>query len=249
MTFKDLFSERASYYSRYRPDYPEALFTWISGVVSDHRTVWDCATGNGQAAKGLARFFGRVIATDASADQIGHAEPDPKIEYRVANASQSGLHDSSVDMVTVAQALHWFDLDSFYAEARRVLRPGGAVVIWGYGDPFLDSVELDRILNDFNRGKLEEYWMPERNIVLDGYSTIPFPFREIETPSMNIERHWTLDDLIGYMRTWSATANYIRQTQTDPIPDVESSLAEQWGGKENRRLVRWPLHIRAGYAD
>ena len=249
MTFRDLFSERARLYSKYRPEYPEALFEWIAGLIPDHETVWDCATGSGQAAKGLARHFDRVIATDASAEQIAEAEPDPKIEYRVADSSSSHLPDHSVDMVTVAQALHWLDLDAFYTEARRVVKPGGAVVIWGYGDPVLETEPLQKILHGFNRGTLEEFWMPERLMLLEGYAKVPFPFREIETPQMNLKREWTLSELAGYLRTWSATANYVKQKHLDPIPEVESRLAEHWGENERRRPVRWPLHIRAGYAD
>jgi SAM-dependent methyltransferase len=249
MTFKDLFSDRAKLYSKYRPEYPDALFEWVSGVVPNHKAVWDCATGSGQAAKGLAKYFDRVIATDASAEQIAQAEQSPKIEYRVADASDSGLPDHSVDMVTVAQALHWFDLDTIYSEAKLVVRPGGALVVWGYGDPVLDSEPLEKILHTYNRGTIEEYWMPERQIILDGLKTVPFPFREIETPGMHLEKDWSLPDLIGYVRTWSATANYIKQTKSDPVPAIESALAEHWGGNENRRLGRWPLHIRAGYAD
>ncbi len=249
MVFKDHFSDRAKLYSQYRPEYPEALFQWASSLVPDHKTVWDCATGNGQAAKGLARHFDLVIATDASAEQISHAEPDPRIEFRVATADASGLPDRSVDMVTAAQALHWLDLDSFYAEVRRVLKPGMAIVIWGYGDPVLEIEPLQKILQGFNRGTLEEYWRPERLTLLERYANVPFPFREIPTPEMNLEREWTLAEFTGYLRTWSATANYIKQTKADPIPDVESALAGDWGANERRRFIRWPLHIRAGYAD
>jgi SAM-dependent methyltransferase len=249
MIFRDLFSDRARLYSKYRPEYPDSLFEWVAGLVPNHKSVWDCATGSGQAAKGLARFFEHVIATDASAEQIAQAEPNPKIEYRIADSSSSGLADHSVDMVTVAQALHWLDLDAFYAEARRVVRPGGAVVIWGYGDPILETESLQKILHAFNRGTIEEFWMPERMILLERYAKVPFPFREVETPEMDLEREWTLPELAGYLRTWSATANYVKQKLVDPIPELESKLAEYWGKSERRRLVRWPLHIRAGYAD
>ncbi|MEO7368351.1 MAG: methyltransferase domain-containing protein [Gemmatimonadaceae bacterium] len=247
MTFRDLFSERASIYARFRPAYPAELFDWLRGLVERHDAVWDCATGNGQAARGLAGIFSRVVATDASAEQIEQASPEDSIEYRVADASDSGLPDQSVDMVTVAQALHWINRDTFYAEVRRVLKSDGAVVIWGYGDPVMETEPLEQIVNAYNRGTVEDYWMPERTILLDRYANVPFPFREIETPALTLERQWTLSELIGYLRTWSATANYIKKTGTDPIPGVEAELAEHWGGKENRRLVKWPLHIRAGY--
>ncbi|MEP6507788.1 MAG: class I SAM-dependent methyltransferase [Gemmatimonadales bacterium] len=247
MTFRDLFSERARIYAQFRPEYPAELFDWLRGLVDQHDVVWDCATGSGQAARGLAGIFSRVVATDASAEQIKEASPEDCIEYRVADASDSGLPDQSVNMVTVAQALHWFDLDTFYAEVRRVLAPDGALVIWGYGDPVMETEPLEQIVNAYNRGTVEDYWMPERTILLERYANVTFPFREIETPALTLERQWTLSELIGYLRTWSATANYIKKTETDPIPAVEAELAERWGGKENRLLVRWPLHIRAGY--
>lgn len=247
MTFTDLFSERAAIYAQFRPEYPGEIFDWLRGLVYRHDAVWDCATGNGQAAKALVGIFSRVIATDANAEQIAHAVPVDGIEYRVADASDSGLPNQSVNMVTVAQALHWLDLDAFYAEARRVLTPDGALVIWGYGDPVMETEALDLIVNAYNRGTIEDYWMPERTILLERYANVTFPFREIETPTLTLERRWTLWELVGYLRTWSATANYIKKTGTDPIPAVEAKLAEHWGGTENRRLVRWPLHIRAGY--
>jgi ubiquinone/menaquinone biosynthesis C-methylase UbiE len=247
MKFTDMFSERARMYSQYRPDYLAELFSWIATVTKRHAAVWDCATGNGQAARDLARIFDRVIATDASAEQIANAEPGERIEYRVANASASGLPDASVSMVTVAQALHWLDLESFYAEVNRVLEPGGAIVIWGYGDPVVETESLQDIVHNLNRGTLEKYWTPQRQTLLEEYANIPFPFREITTPRMNLECHWTLSELSGYMRTWSATGNYAKANGLNPVDAVEAMLAKHWGESERRRSIKWPLYIRAGY--
>jgi SAM-dependent methyltransferase len=247
MTFTDLFSERARMYSRYRPDYPPELFSWIGTLTERHDTAWDCATGNGQAARHLTRIFDKVIATDASAEQIRNAVAGERIEYRVANASESGLPDASMSMVTVAQALHWLDLDSFYAEVKRVLEPGGAIVIWGYGDPVMETESLERIVHELNRGTLEKYWTPQRQTLLEEYANVPFPFAEIPAPKLRLERNWTLAELTGYMRTWSATANYVKANDLDPVDAVEAMLVEDWGDAERRRLIRWPLYIRAGY--
>ena len=247
MEFKDHFSARAVLYSQYRPRYPDELFTWIRGLCRRHELVWDCATGSGQAAVGLAKVFDRVIATDASEKQISMADPHPSIEYRVATAYDSGLEDSSLDAVTVAQAIHWFDYDRFYSEARRVLRPSGLVAVWGYGDPVIDDVRLDRIVHDYNRGTIESYWRPERDIILSGLRTIPFPFAEVDAPSFTMERAWTLAELAGYMRTWSATAAFVEAHGIDPIIEVERSLAEYWGEAGSIHRIRWPLHVRAGY--
>ena len=244
MEFKDHFSGRARLYSQYRPRYPDELFEWLGSVSPGHVVVWDCATGSGQAAVGLAKIFDRVIATDASEKQIAMAEPHPSIEYRIATAYQSGLPHESVDAVTVAQAIHWFDHDAFYDEARRVLRPHGLIAVWGYGDPVIGDTRLNQIVHDYNRGTVESYWRPERDLILAGLRTIPFPFDEIRSPEFTMTRDWTLEELCGYMRTWSATAAFAEVIGIDPVSEVEIELSKHWG-HETRR-VSWPLYVRAG---
>ena len=245
MDFKDHFSDRAQLYSQFRPTYPDALFEWISGLVARHELAWDCATGNGQAAVGLAGHFERVIATDASEKQISMASPHASVDYRIANASASGLETESVDVVTVAQAIHWLDHAQFYNEARRVMRRDAAIVVWGYGDPVIDDPKIDAVVHAYNRGTIEQYWKPERDLILAGLRTIPFPFREVQAPEFVMEREWTLAELSGYMRTWSATAAYITAHGVDPVAAVEESLSRSWG--EGTHSIQWPLYVRAGY--
>ena len=167
----------------------------------------------------------------------------------MARAESSGLPDTSVDLVTVAQALHWLDTELFFNEAKRVLAPGGAIAVWGYGDPVLDTPELQQILHQFNRGTIESYWLPERQLVLDGYSTIPFPFDEIAVPRFTLSRELTLPALIGYVRTWSATARYIAENGTAALDHLEIDLARHWGDPETARVVEAPLSLRAGYLN
>lgn len=245
MEFKDHFSDRAELYSQFRPTYPDALFEWISTLVRRHELAWDCATGNGQAAAGLASHFERVIATDASEKQISMAAAHASIDYRIATASESGLADESVDVVTVAQAIHWLDHAQFYDEARRVMQRDAAIVIWAYGDPVIDDANIDAIVHAYNRGTIEQYWKPERNLILAGLRTIPFPFLEVRAPEFLMERSWTLRELAGYMRTWSATAAYSAEHGGDPVGVVENSLLRLWGS--GTHVVRWPLYVRAGY--
>ena len=209
----------------------------------------DCATGNGQAARGLADHFARVIATDASPKQISNARLHPRIEYRVAPADSSGLPDASVDLVTVAQGLHWLEHERFFAEARRVLRSEGAIAVWGYGDPILDTPELEQTLHHFNRVTIESCWLPERQLLLDGYSTIDFTFREIETPAFTLDREITLAQLMGYVRSWSATARFVEQNGLAEVEKLEKDLSRNWGDPEQTRLVRAPLFLRAGYVN
>ena len=246
MIFKDHFSERASLYAAYRPLYPQALFEFVARLTPDHKLALDCGTGNGQAAIGLAAHFDRVIATDPSAEQIKNASAHPKVEYRIARADSSGLPTRSVNLVTAAQALHWFDSERFFGEVKRVLVADGALAVWGYGDPVLDTTLLEETLYSFNRDTLGSYWSPERKLLLDGYRTIPFPFAEVAAPSLELKMHWTLPELAGYLRTWSATANYLGEHGTDPVTKVEKTLATHWGDPRVARIIRWPLYIRAG---
>jgi len=150
-------------------------------------------------------------------------------------------------MVTVAQALHWFDANSFFREAKRVLAPGGAIAVWGYGDPVLDTPELHRMLHDFNRGTIESFWLPERRLLLDGYATLPFPFEEVPAPTLTLTRRCTLAELIGYVRSWSATARYVAEHGTAGLEALESELARHWGDPEHTRCVEAPMYLRAGY--
>ena len=246
MKFKDHFSDRAALYAAYRPRYPESLFEFVAGLTRQHRVALDYGTGNGQAAVGLVPHFDRVIATDPSAEQLKNATQHERIEYRVGRAESSGQAARSVDLVTAAQALHWFDATAFFAEAKRVLVKDGAIAIWGYGDPMLDSPALDNTLHAFNRGVLEQYWFPERKLLLDGYRAIPFPFDEVTVPRLELEKRWNLAELAGYLRTWSSTARYVTEHGIDPVITVENSLATDWGDPGAPRLIRWPLHIRAG---
>lgn len=245
MAFKDHFSGHAALYSRYRPTYPAPLFDFLAGAAPSRALAWDCATGGGQAAVALAEKFDRVIATDASAQQIGEAKRHPKIEYRVAPAEAGGLEASSVDLLTVAQALHWFDLARFYAEAKRALKPGGVLAIWSYN---LLSItpELDGLVNHFYHEIVGPYWPPERKLVEQGYRGIAFPFAEISAPEFAMGAGWTLGDFAGYLGTWSSVRRYMEANKGDPVAALLPSLRESWGEPEKIRRVSWPLELRAG---
>lgn len=246
MKFKDHFSKRAAQYAEFRPHYPKSLFSYLATLCSQHEVALDCGTGNGQAAVEIAEHFAQVIATDPSAAQILKATQRRNVEYKVARAEESGLPANSVDLVTAAQALHWFDAADFFVEAIRVLKRDGAIAIWGYGDPVLDTPRLQEMLHEFNRGTLEDYWSPERQILLDGYNTIDFPFLELTSPEFELRATWTFDRLIGYLRTWSSTARYVEEHGVDPVAALEPTLAAEWGDLAGTRLVRWPIYLRAG---
>jgi len=244
--FKDYFSASAAEYATFRPKYPAALFDFVASLPERRRAVWDCATGNGQAAVPLAERFERVVATDASAEQLAHATAHPRVSYGVALADASGLDDASVDLVTVAQALHWLPLDRFSAEVRRVVVPGGALAVWCYTRPVLEG-ELDPILLRYYSGTCGPYWAPDRKLVDQGYEGIPLPIDEVGAPPLDIESHLTLAEFGGYVRTWSATQKLAKAIGRDPVVDVEEELWPHWSAAgEERRLVRWPIRVRAG---
>ena len=209
------------------------------------RVVWDCGTGNGQAAKDLARYFDRVIATDASAAQLSNAIPVRNVEYRVAKAESSGLADRSVDATTVAQALHWFELEPFYAEVRRVTVPGGILAAWSYGSASAGE-DIESLLRGLEDGTLAGYWDDRRRLVDEGYRTVAFPFPEIATPVMQLRKEWTLSQLGGYLRSWSAVAKFVQERGQDPVAPVLEQLGKHWGSPDRTRTVTWPLAIRVG---
>lgn len=243
--FKDYFSAYAAEYATFRPRYPAEVFDFVASIAERRGTAWDCATGSGQAAVPLADRFNRVIATDASAEQIAHATPQSRVEYRVALADASGLDSASVDLVTVAQALHWLPFEPFFAEVRRVIAPGGALAIWCYTRPELAN-DLDGMLLDFYSGRCGPYWSPERALVDSGYSSVAIPIDELNAPPMYIEARLTLAEFGGYLRTWSAVRKLASAIGRDPVIEVEEAMRPNWSEDGDRRLVRWPLIVRAG---
>jgi ubiquinone/menaquinone biosynthesis C-methylase UbiE len=244
--FQDHFSSVASRYAGFRPHYPAALFNHLATLAPKTSTVWDCACGTGQATTDLAARFDRVIGTDASREQIASATPHARIEYRVATCEQSGLPDKSVDLITVAQALHWFDFERFYAEAKRVLTADGVLAVWSYGVNLVEGDAINQIVQHFYSETVGPYWPPERKLVEAGYRTIPFPFAEIQSPSFRMEAHWTLEQLLGYFGTWSATSRYIKATGRNPLEPLAADLRRVWGDTNQPRQITWPLSVRIG---
>ncbi|HEX5041351.1 MAG TPA: class I SAM-dependent methyltransferase [Candidatus Polarisedimenticolaceae bacterium] len=246
MSGPDTFGPRASAYAAFRPDYPQALIAFVASLAPARRLAWDCATGSGQAAAALAEHFEEVVATDLSDRQLEQARPHPRVRYRRAAAEKSGLPDSCADLVTVAQALHWFDLPRFYAEVTRVLVPGGALAVWTYGEPEFPDPRLTELVRRFDLETLDVWWQPGREHIRDGYRQLPFPFPEAKAPAFVLERRWTRGELVGYLRSWSAVATATEASGKDPVVAFEPELAAVWGSPERRQLVRWPLTVRAG---
>jgi hypothetical protein len=242
--FQDHFSIAAHEYDRHRPRYPHELIDFLASVAPGQALAWDCATGTGQAAVALAARFECIVATDASAAQVDNAVAHPRVRYAVARAEASALADHSVDLVTVAQALHWLDLDAFYAELHRVARPRAVFAAWTYSLADADP-DVDPLVAAFYQ-EMGPWWPPERVHVEDGYRSLPFPFEPIVAPVFEIRAAWPLERLLGYFSTWSAVNRYRRERGSDPLSELRARLARVWGDPTRARPVRWPLHLRVG---
>lgn len=254
MSFADHFSPIAAAYATHRPRYPLALARWLASIAPARGVAWEAGCGSGQLSVLLGDCFARVEATDASAAQLAHATPHPHVHYRVAPAEASGLpsaHDGlGVHLAVAAQAAHWFDLERYYAEVRRVVQPGGAVALVGYGLSAI-TPEVDAVVQRLYAGALGAFWTPERRHVETGYRSLPFPFPEVDPPALEMAAEWTLADLLGYVDTWSALRGFERSMGSDALAQLRADFAAEagaaWGDAMARRAVRWPIAIRAGH--
>lgn len=244
--FKDNFSTQSAAYAAHRPHYPDTLFRYLLGECRDHKLAWDAGSGNGQAAQKLALHFDRVYATDASSAQIVNATPLTNISYAVANEQAPALKRHSVDLITVAQALHWFDLNVFYAEAERVLKRYGVIACWSY-KLFRINPEVDLEINRLYTDILGSFWDPERRLVDTGYRTLSFPFRELRIPRFEMKSSWNFENMLGFLGSWSAVSHYKKREGGDPIVENTKRLKAAWGDPQEMKEVSWPLSIRVGH--
>ena len=244
MTFKDHFSKQAADYAIFRPGYPQELFVYLGSVAPSRQLAWDCATGNGQAAVGLAAVFDRVMATDASEKQIANAQQHERVEYGVAPAENSGIQSETIDLVMVAQALHWLNLDRFYAEARRLLKHDGILAASAYNLLKIEPA-IDEVVNRYYYDVVGPFWPPERKL-FENFADLPFPFHEIAPPKFEMKAQWSLDHLLGYLGTWSATQRSIAATGADPLQEISDQLRDAWGPPEQIRKAVGPLTLRIG---
>lgn len=240
-----LFSRQADAYRASRPTYDPQLFAWLASLAPRTDLVWDCGCGSGQASADLARYFQRVVATDVNPAPLARAIPAPNIEYRCEPAETTSLASGSVDLTVVAQALHWFKLDGFCAEVRRVSRPGALLAALTYNLMETDPA-LDALVHTLYHDVLGQYWAAERKHVESSYRTLAFPFQRIPTPAMTLRANWNLTRFLGYLESWSALTTYRQRTGTDPLKALKSELARCWGDPEQIKTIHWPLTILLG---
>jgi ubiquinone/menaquinone biosynthesis C-methylase UbiE len=243
--FKDHFSKQSEIYAQSRPQYPDELFEYLASLSPSRKLAWDAGTGNGQAALSLVKYFDKVIATDASKEQIKNAFLNEKIEYKVATAEESGLESNSIDLITVATAIHWFNHDLFYPEVKRILKPGGIIAAWCYAFS-KTNVSIDAIIHHFATETIKDYWPPERKFVWNNYADLPFPFEIIETPKFYCRVNWNFNQMINYLNSWSSTQKYISVNNSNPIELIITELKNEWGEPNDIRETSWELGLRVG---
>jgi ubiquinone/menaquinone biosynthesis C-methylase UbiE len=241
---KDNFSTQSALYAQYRPSYPPILFEYLVSIVSNKNTAWDCGTGNGQSAAALSKYFKKIIAADISSKQIDNAEKAPNIFYSVQPSEHTNIESNSVDLVTVAQAIHWFNFEKFYTEVKRVATQHAFIAVWAYSLLKIDET-IDQLIRDHHFNFLGSYWDTERKYVDDEYKSIPFPFEKINTPQFFIEKYWSLEELEGYLNTWSALQKFIGIKNYNPVPSLINSIKSHWVAEEKRKII-FPIHLLLG---
>jgi len=239
---KDNFSTRSREYSKYRPKYPDGVFKFIKDHLNGCEAAWDCGTGNGQVAIELAKFFSSVEATDISGNQLKNAVKKNNIHYTLQPAEKTNFNSARFDLIISAQAVHWFDFERFFAEVNRCIRPDGIIVLLGYG-LFYSNNDTNQIIREFYNDTIGPYWDPERSHLDENYRTIPFPFEETDTPGFEQRYQWSIEHLLGYLRTWSAVKHYENKNNLDPVSIIEQRLREAFG---NSNEVVFPIIFRMG---
>ena len=241
---KDLFSSQSDQYLKYRPDYPKEFFEYLNSLVPKKKCAWDCGTGNGQVASVLSKNFDYVFGTDISSEQIRNSVKKDNIFYSVQPAEKTNFSDTIFDVIVVAQAIHWFDFDRFYEEVRRTSKKNAIICVVGYARLQV-SPEIDPFVTDFYESTIGKYWAPERKYIDHNYKTIPFPFSEIETPTFENRLTWSLDHFIGYINTWSAVKEFIRQNGYNPVDQLREKIKMFWNIGESKKVC-FPILLRVG---
>lgn len=244
---KDNFSAQSKNYAAFRPKLPDEVYAFIFQHINNFDLAWDVGTGNGQTAVQLAKMFKQVFATDISENQLAHAEQKANIVYKKEAAEHSSLQNTSVDLITIAQAIHWFNIEEFYKEVKRVAKPNAVIAAFTYSLLEVTDVKINELIQNFYWKETQPYWDAERKLVDKGYKTIPFPFNEIEAPIFWMEYQWNVEQLLGYLNTWSAAQHYLKQTGKNMTDELLKDKIENVAAVNQLLTIRFPIHMRIGH--
>lgn len=237
------YSPYAKQYAKSRPGYPEELFKYLASLIDNHNVAWDCATGSGQAALSLVKYFDKVIATDVSREQIKNAVQHSRIEFRVCPSENSGISDNSVNLITAASAVHWFNLPEFYREAKRVMAAEGVIAVWTYHVGYIEPPFNDLFLR-FYRDILSPYFSEGARLVDNRYADIVLPGKQIESKNLFVSVKWKLSDMFNFIESWSGTQEYRKRNGENPVSLIETDLRKLWGNPQQIHTLRWPIFIK-----
>lgn len=240
------FNKQAADYVKYRPVYPREVYDFLASLTPGHDLAYDAGTGNGQCATPLADYFKEVIASDISQNQIDNAIKKNKVTYLVSEAHETTIKAKTVDLITSATAIHWFNFEMFFAECKRILKPNGIIAAWSYGWHECENEHITKIIQHFGKNLLQDYWRPQPKLIWDNYKSIPFPFEKIKHPEFKQQVQWNLEELIGYLSTWSATQKYINDKKSHPAELVYKELLSQWGDPSIKLEFHSPLIMLVG---
>lgn len=241
-----VFGDNADDYRAFRPHYPDALFAWLARAAKENRLAWDCGSGSGQAAVGLSRHFIKVLATDPDERQLALAPKEANVDYRIARAEDDLGLRKEVDLIACACSIHWFDLPRFYENARRALRPDGIIAAWTYDWPRTEVEPIDLILRKLKEDILGPFWGQNSSLYFNRYETLPFPFKEIESPPFHTPIARSKSDLMSFLKTWSAVEKYRLRYDSDPLALIDRELEAAWRADPPNLPLSAPLYIRCG---
>lgn len=244
---KDLFSKQSKLYAKYRPKYPKKIYEAIYNLLIKYEipfhTAWDCATGNGQVAFELSKKFNQVYASDISSNQIKFARSKDNIFYLVEPAEQSSIDKDSINLITVAQGLHWFSTKKFFKEVKRVSKKPAILAVWCYATCKFNDPYINEIFIKFYKEILKNYWESERKLVETGYATIQFPFIEIQNTQFEYETFFTKKQFLGYVNSWSSVVKFKDIHSFNPVFLLKDFLNPFWKEHQRKKIV-FPLYLK-----
>lgn len=229
------FNQESDKYFLNRPRYPLELYRLTRDNCRKRDTAWDCACGNGQVSIDLIPYFSKIEATDINENQLKNSFNDSRISYSLQNSEVTNFPALYFDAVCVAQALHWLDTEKYFAEVKRVLKPGGLFACWGYSF-FHVNEEIDTVIRSRLLERIDPYWSAQNRILHNRYRDIAFPFRKLNLPEIKMAVQWNLNQLLAYLETWSAVKLYREKEQKNIIEELRPLLLQKWDSNENREI-------------
>lgn len=252
-------ASHARIYSKFRPTYPKALLDILTGYLvrsgSDQDTVVDIGCGSGQSTFYLQDSFKHCIGVDISKAQVQEAQKKceemhcKNVEFRVGNGMDLPMETASANAVTIAQAWHWMaNLEKFYSECKRILKPHGCLAVYGYGNVHLKNELCNQLVRDFYKNTLTGCWHKERCHIDNEYAEVDLPFSNVERHDIEMPKTYTVEDFIGYVSTWSGYEKYCAINPNNTVlQDLQEKISEHLSSNNTPLLdAKFPVFMIIG---